>query len=92
LNAKIEATLPICHLEVLAVATGASRHRIQLLFRHDHYSPVFRRIERLQIIYHCARRIFGVTFLAQGADEELLAVVDEFVGHVHLLLHVEKRV
>ena len=90
LNAEVEPALPVGHLEVLAVAAGASGHGVQLLLRHDHHSPVLGRIERLQVVYHCARRILRVALFAKRTNQELLAALDKIVGHVHLLFDLEK--
>ena len=90
LNAEVEPALPVGHLEVLPVAAGASGHSVQLLFRHNHHSPVLGRVERLKVVYHSARRILCVALFTERADKELLAALDEIVGHVHLLLDMEK--
>ena len=90
LDAEVEPALPVGHLEVLAVAAGASGHGVQLLLRHNHHSPVLGRVERLEVVYHSARRILRVALFTERTDQELLAALDKIVGHVHLLLDMEK--
>ena len=90
LDAEVEPALPVGHLEVLAVAAGASGHGVQLLLRHNHHSPVLGRVERLKVVYHSARRILRIALFTQRTNQELLAALDKIVGHVHLLLDMEK--
>lgn len=90
LDAEVEPALPVGHLEVLAVAAGASGHGVQLLLRHNHHSPVLGRVERLKVVYHSARRILRIALFTERSNQELLAALDKIVGHVHLLLDMEK--
>ena len=90
LDAEVEAAFAIGHFEVLAVAAGASGHGVQLLLRHNHHSPVLGRIERLKVVNHGARRILRIALFTERSNQELLAAFDKIVGHVHLLLDMEK--
>ena len=92
LDAKVESTFSIGHLEVLTIAAGSSCHRIQLLLRHNHNSPVFCRIEGLEVVNDSACCVLSVAFFAEGTNQELFATLDKVVRHVHLLFDVEKGI
>ena len=47
LDAKVQTTLAICHLEVLPVAGGAPSHGIELLLGHYHDAPMLLGVQRL---------------------------------------------
>ena len=79
LYTKVESTLSISHLEILAIATGATCHRIQLLLRHNHNTPMLGWIKCLQIIYHSTRCVFSISLFAKSAHQELLAAFNEIV-------------
>ena len=90
LHTKIDRSLSVCHFKVLSVAACAARHCIQLLFCHDHYTPVLCWIECLQVVNNSTCSILCVALGTQRSNQELLAKFDKLIVHVHLLLNCEE--